>query len=65
MLTKKPDPIRSNFNFLQLAQASTLLLSEDLKNVLLDNDPPQTVRFDKSNRGKFSDSKSIGLQFSV
>jgi hypothetical protein len=60
VLTKKPDPIRSNFNFLQLAQASTLLLAEDLKNVLLDNDPPQSVRFnDKSNRGKFSDSKSV------
>ena len=58
MLTKKPDPIRNNFNYLQLAHTSTLLLNEDLKNSYLENDiHTPAVRFDKSSREKFNDSK--------
>ena len=58
MLTKKPDPIRSNFNYLQLAHTSTSLLNEDLKNSYLENDiHTPAVRFDKSSREKFNDSK--------
>ena len=60
MLTKKPDPVRNNYNFLQLAQASTSLLAEDVKNVHFDNDNPQGIRQDKTNKGssyRYPDSK--------
>lgn len=59
VLTKKPDAVRSQFNFLQLAHASTVLLAEDAKNVCLENENPQGVRYDKTNRGKPSDRKCI------
>nr|CAH0102024.1 unnamed protein product [Daphnia galeata] len=59
VLTKKPDPTRNNFNYLQLAHTSTLLLNEDLKNSYLENDSQTpAVRFDKSSRGKFNDNMS-------
>lgn len=59
MLTKKPDAVGSQFNFLQLAHASTVLLAEDAKNVYLENENPQGVRYDKANREKFCDSRCL------
>lgn len=58
MLSKKPDPVRNKYNFLQLAPTSISLLTEDLKNVHLENDNPQGTRLDKiTNRGRLCDSK--------
>lgn len=57
VLTKKPDPVKNKYNYLQLSQASISLLTEDLKNAHLENDNLPSARLDKTNRGRLCDSK--------
>ena len=57
VLTKKPDPVRNNYNYLELAQSSITLLNEDLKAAFPENDNVPKHCGDKT-KGRVPDSKS-------